>query len=58
LFFGILAVIKFVQGLSASGVASFVTKVVQIGKVQGDTAFERGEYTLCDKDNKLIDNGK
>jgi len=40
------------------GATSYDSKSVQFGKVQGDTAFERGEYTLFDKDNKPIDIGK
>jgi len=40
------------------GVTSYERKSVQFGKVQGDTAFERGEYTLFDNDNKPMDNGK
>jgi len=35
-----------------------IQKSVQFGPVTGETAFERGEYELRDKDSKLIDNGK
>ena len=59
IYFWISAVIKCIQGISAiKGITSFVLKSVQFGKVQGDTAFERGEFTFRDKDDKLVDNGK